>query len=91
MKRKLLIYLGAFFLLYFLFRKPLTALYMKRVSGIQAAQNAAEMTSYTTYNTQLFSAQPWKAAINFFKPNVTLPVGSNPKSTESSLNYSVQD
>lgn len=91
MKHKFLIYVGVFFLLYLLFRKPLLALYAKRVSGIQAAQDASEMTGYTTYNTQIFTASPWKAALNFFKPNVTVPVGSNSTSTKSSLNYSVQD
>lgn len=92
MKQKILIYSGVFLLLYLLFRKPLTEMYMKRVSGIQAAQNAATMTSYTTYNTQLYTSSPWRAMLNYFKPNATVPLGSNsPKSTESSINYSVQD
>ena len=84
---KKLLFLIAIVVGYYLLRKPLTAWYLKRASGIQAAKDAVTETAYTTYNTQLYTANPWTNVLNFFKPNSNVSSTSPQKVV---LDYSVQ-
>lgn len=86
MTKKLLFLIGIV-TAYYLLRKPLTTWYLKRASGIQAAKDVVSETSYTTYNTQLYTANPWTNVLNFFKPNSNVASSSPQKVV---LDYSVQ-
>lgn len=74
--------------LLYLFRKPLEEMYQKRVSGLQAVQDASVMNGYTTYNTQIYSAPLWAPFLQFFKAGAYNP-GSKSAQPQA-VDYSVQ-
>ena len=89
MKRKLYAFLF-FLLLVWLLKKPLMNWYAKRQTGLQAAQDASQMTSYTTYNTSLYSPPVWQPVLSFFKANAYVPVGQGKQDATNQVDYSLQ-
>jgi hypothetical protein len=76
--------------LLWLFRRPLEQLYQQRIMGLEAAADAAQLNTYTTYNTQLYAEPFWKPVLRFFKANSYLPAGTSGQGGGEQVNYSVQ-
>lgn len=72
------------------FRRPLEQLYARRITGLQAAQDAAIENRYTTYNTQLYTEPFWRPLLNFFKASAYVPAGNANQGGGQPVDYSVQ-
>jgi hypothetical protein len=75
-------------LLLYILKRPLEAMYQKRVSGLEAVADASTMNGYTTYNTQLWFEPVWQPFLQFFKAGAYNP-GSK-SSAPQTVDYSVQ-
>lgn len=89
MKHKL-IFLALILVGFYLLRKPLTALYLKRQSGIQAVKDAVTLNGYTTYNNSIYTPPAWKPSLSFFRAGSYVPTGQGPATGTNQVDYSYQ-
>lgn len=82
--KKFFIVLAVLVVLWLIFRKPLLNAYNSRVAGLQAAQNASQENTYTTYNTALYDKPFWAPIVNFFKAGAYAPSGQQQPANQSS-------
>lgn len=88
MSKKFLWIAAAAVAFWVLFRHPITQWIAARQTGLQAAQDAATINGYTTYNTQIYTPPLWQPVVNFFKAGAYVPTSK--AGAGQTVDYSVQ-